>query len=129
MDGGAIPRPTPAQSAAPVRSESVPVRPTASVQSAPDKVVQPVGEIPAVRLDVGQMSQRIVDALASVDRQQAFDKDANSVVVSWVDQNTGDVVRQFPSEQQLQVRAYWREKERQPEADAAAGQSSEDIIV
>ncbi len=129
MDGGAIPRPAPAQSAAPVRSESVPVRPSAPVQSAPDKVVQPVGEIAAVRLDVGQMSQRVVNALTSVDRQQDFDKSANSVVVSWVDHDTGDVVHQFPSEQQLQIRAYWREKMRQAETDRAGGQPSEDIIV
>lgn len=129
MDGGAIPRPAPAQSAAPVRSDSAPARPSAPVQSAPEKVVQPVGETEAVRLDVGQINQRIVDALTAVDRKQDFDKSANSVVVSWVDEESGDVVRQFPTEQQLQIRAYWRETLRQVDADRAAGKPSDDIIV
>lgn len=129
MDGGAIQRTTPAPSAAPVRSDSVPARPSAPTVAAPAKVVQPVGESSAVEFDVSRSRQRLAEALTQVERQQTFDKDAGDVVVSWVDHDTGDVVHQFPTEQMLQLRAYWRDKLRETDQARSAGARSADILI
>ncbi|WP_342361525.1 flagellar protein FlaG [Terrarubrum flagellatum] len=128
MDGGAIPRVAPAPNQAVARSDSIPAQPSAPVDSPPTKVVQPVGEDAAVRLNVPDNHQRIAEALSAVDRHMSFDHEANEVVVTWVEGESGDVVHQFPTEQALKLRAYWRE---QAAAEAAAHQAgkSGDIIV
>lgn len=129
MDGGAIQRPAQAPSAAPVRSDSTPVRPAAPTQAAPTKVVQPVGESAAVEFDVSQSRQRLAAALAEVERQQSFDQDTGDVVVSWIENDSGDVVHQFPTEQMLQARAYWREKQLETDRERAAGRRAADILI
>jgi len=89
--------------------------------------VQPVGETNGVRMDVGLTRPPVAQALAEIDRRQQFDKEADSLVVSWVNHSNGDVVHQFPNEQQLRIRAYWREQDRQAKMDRQA--KSDDIVA
>lgn len=129
MDGLPVQRTTaPAQSAAPVRTESVPVRPSATMEQAPDRVVQPVGEAPAVRLDIPGNADRLSAAFELVDREQSFDQDANRVVVTWVDQGSGEVVRQFPTEHALKMRAYAREQLRDAGSGGSDGNAAKILI-
>jgi hypothetical protein len=121
MDGGAIQRAAPVANAAQVRSDLTPARPSAPVESAPQKVVPPVGETAAALLDTNETGRRMAEALIAFDRRRSevaeaqvqrkteIDDEAKKVVTTWVDEKTGQVVKQFPAEDTLRLSAYVRD--------------------
>jgi flagellar protein FlaG len=76
-----------------------------SAPAAPDAQPQPQQQAAAAVQDVAQAVQRIQSYLKSVNRALEFriDSDSGRTVVSVRDVETGDLIRQFPSEEVLRL--------------------------
>lgn len=121
MEFGSVPKP--AATVVPVAAPTRPDAPTgaravsATEMPASRAVVQPRETI-GVSLDLSPGAERgaALDAIMQrLVRSTEVDPQTRAVVFRAVDERTGDVVSQFPSEQILKLRAYLRS-----EADAGA---------
>jgi flagellar protein FlaG len=95
----------PERATAPAASPATPPRAT-DAPAATGNATPPAGkELPAV--SVAAAIEQIEDFLADSQRQLTFQVDENSgrTVVRVVDPGSGEVIRQFPSEELLQVAA------------------------
>jgi len=87
---------------------SVPREPPTAKPSAPVEIlgvaVESVGKVPSPEEVKGavEMINKAIQALAR-DLRFSMDEDTKSTVVKVVDSNTGEVIRQFPTEEVLQI--------------------------
>ena len=103
-----------AASLAVARPDASPNR-AAKTDLTPEAVVQPVGETEAVRFEPsgGAKERAALEAAlqSMIQRNLTIDPKTREVVFQAVNERTGEVVRQFPDEAILRLRAYTREME------------------
>ncbi len=89
-----------------------------------DSAVQQISEGAGVNLDLSPGSRQLaaLDAVMqrAVERRMDIDDMTRNVVFKALDEKTGDVVTQIPSEQALKLRAYLRESTAIPEQGSSA---------